>query len=135
MRISDWSSDVCSSDLISGLSSGVNLLNSGAMTVGNSQRIRKLNSTQVPQAHQTQLGPVFPMIHKTLAARGMPRIRVTISVLRVSSTKRRGVMRLKPNRVSSLNLRQVEICKIGRVHVRTPVTTWQIVCLLLLAKQ
>src|SRR3546814_13105067 len=92
----------CMRSAISGLSSGVNLLNSGAMTVGNSQRIRKLNSTQVPQAHQTQLGPVFPMIHKTLDARGMPRIRVTISVFRVSSTKRRGVMRLKPNRVSSL---------------------------------
>src|SRR3546814_4121055 len=61
----------CMRSAISGLSSGVNLLNSGAMTVGNSQRIRKLNSTQVPQAHQTQLGPVFPMIHKTLAARGM----------------------------------------------------------------
>src|SRR5690554_4315203 len=89
---------------ISGLSSGVNLLKRGAMTVGNSQISKTLNTTHVPQAHQTQAGPVLPMIHKTAAANGAPNTSDNTSVLRESTINRRGVRRLKPKRCSSLNL-------------------------------
>src|SRR5690606_29530331 len=89
---------------ISGSSNGVNLLNSGAIKVGNSQISRMLNATQIPHAHQIQAVPVLPITHSTAAASGAPKASDSTSILMVSVMKRRGVTRLKPKRCSSLNL-------------------------------
>src|SRR3546814_15209598 len=84
---------------ISGSSSGVNLLNKGAMTVGKSHKTRKLKKTHTPHAHQVQLGPVLAMIHSTAAARGRPSATDTSKPLSASTTKRRGVTETEERRV------------------------------------
>src|SRR5690606_9429949 len=85
--------------------SGVNLLNIGAINVGNNHRISSLNTIQVTHASHTQLVPVLPIIQSTAAAKGVPSSSTTNSVLMLSATNSAGVIRLKPKRASMTNLR------------------------------
>src|SRR3546814_11361471 len=90
---------------ISGSSSGVNLLNKGAMTVGKSHKTRKLKKTHTSHAHQVPLGPVLAMIHSTAAARGSHIATDTSKPLHAYTTNKPRINRLKPTTAYSIHFR------------------------------
>jgi hypothetical protein len=95
------------------------LLKSGAMTVGYSTSITRLNATQANQAHSHHRPPDEPMIHRINAASGSPMTAPTAAPLSRSSSHSRVVMRLKPWRCST---RKVEYQSSGS-SMRLPITT------------
>src|SRR5690606_39455243 len=53
---------------------GVNLLNNGAITVGNNHSTARLKTAHTPQAHSHQKLPALSISHNTTATRGSPSI-------------------------------------------------------------
>src|SRR5208337_3846443 len=97
--------------------SGVNLLNIGAMTSGARTLMTSWNTVIAAKAHIHQKGPVLSMNQKRASRTGTP---ITAEIARpfsTSMTKSFGVVLLKPNRASTLNVEYK--AKGGRITPKT----------------
>src|SRR3569832_1349313 len=83
--------------------SGVNLLNSGAITVGYSTSISSWNPLQTNQAYSHHNWPDFSISIRMTQISGKPMTAPIAAVLTMSAKNSPGVILLKPNRVSSTN--------------------------------
>src|SRR3546814_8215339 len=76
MRISDWSSDVCSSDLAEKMPSGTtvaDVLTNNIATIGENQSLRRAKRLEVSQ------GAVIPYVHNAQAP-GLGKIGVLVAL-------------------------------------------------------
>src|SRR3546814_1295130 len=114
MRISDWSSDVCSSDLDLALVLLATLGDRQQRQIVVSQHADRIGAQRVHQAQRFQ--------------------RLAAAVDQVAAEPQPVARRVEGDPVEQA-LRRFETTQIGRAHVCTPVTNAQLVCRLLLAKK
>ena len=86
-------------------SSGTNLLKSGAIQIGYTVRITRLNATQISHAYSHHSSPARSITHRMHASSGMPSAAAISAFFSASTMNMRGVILLKPKRCSMPNVR------------------------------